>query len=132
RSQRGQVEPELGQKVGACFGDLGGFIARHDVFARCEKIRQVNTEATGEMVVANSGRAKLSCLPGQWSVSRSVLDCYCHDAVEHLDDFGRCEAKITVPAIPYWGQQSHLGELCQMAAGRLRGDPRREGKLAGG
>ena len=62
RTQCGKLDPELGEKTGACCRDLGGFVVEHDVFAGDESIGEINAEAAGEVVVANSGRTKRTCL----------------------------------------------------------------------
>jgi len=62
RTQCGKLDPELGEKTGACCRDLSGFVVERDVFAGDESIGEINAEAAGEVVVANSGRTKRTCL----------------------------------------------------------------------
>ena len=87
------------------------------------------TEPPGEVIVANPRVMKLPCLARQRSVSRSVFERDSHHPVEHLDDFRRRETEIAVSPVPYRSEQSRLGELSQMRAGRLRGDARSIGKF---
>src|SRR2546422_3367596 len=60
RTQRGKVDPELGEKTGACCGDFSGFVAEHDIFVGNEEMSEVHAETTGKVVVADSGRTTVS------------------------------------------------------------------------
>ena len=51
RTQCGKLDPELGEKTGACCRDLSGFVVEHDVFAGDESIGEIHAEAAGEVVV---------------------------------------------------------------------------------
>ena len=70
-TQCGKVDSKVGEKTSACWRDFSGFVAEYDVFLRSEKIGQVHTEATGEVVIANSGCTEFPCLTRQRAVSRS-------------------------------------------------------------
>ncbi len=74
RTQCGKLDPELGEKPGACCRDLSGFVVDHDVFAGDERIGEINAEAARKVVVANSGRTKRACFTGERAVSRSLLE----------------------------------------------------------
>jgi len=119
RTQCSHVDAKLGEKTGAGFRDLGGFVAGRDICVCGKKIGEVDAEATGKMVVANSGRAELSCLTRQGSVSRPIFECNGPDAVEHLDHSRRGKAEIPMPPVSDRFQQSSLSELRQMRAGGL-------------
>ncbi len=93
---------------------------------------EVDAETTGEVIVADAGRAELACLRGEGTVSRPVFECNGHDSVEHLGDPGRREAEVAVPAVPYRRNQSRLGELRQMRARGLRRNTRGIGQFGGG
>jgi len=62
RTQVGKLDPELGEKTGACCRDFSGFVVEHDVFAGDERIGEINAEAARKVVIANSGRTKRACL----------------------------------------------------------------------
>src|SRR6266404_7902917 len=64
RTQLGKLDPELGEKTDACSRDFSGFDVEHDVFAGDERIGEINAEAAGKVVVANSGRTERACLRG--------------------------------------------------------------------
>jgi hypothetical protein len=97
-----------------------------------KKVRQIDAEATGKVIVANPCVAKLLGLARQGPVSRAVFQSNGHDAVEHLGDLRRREMEVSVSAVPYRRNQSNLGELRQMGARGLRGNPSRVGKFGGG
>ena len=59
----------------------------HDVFVGGEKFGEVNTEATGNMVVANASCSQLPPLSRQGSVSGSGIESNGHDAIQHLYHF---------------------------------------------
>src|SRR6266567_85952 len=64
RTQCGNLDPELGEKTGACSRDFSGFVVEHDVFAGDERIGEIDAEAARKVVVANSGRTERACLAG--------------------------------------------------------------------
>src|SRR4029077_9406667 len=127
-----QVDSEPGEESGARPRDLGGLVADRDVFA-CDQGRgEINAQAAGQVVVADSRHAQLAALTGEGPVSRPVLERNRHDPLEHLGDPRRREAEIAVPAGPHRRHQSDLGELRQMRAGGLPRHPRGVGQLGGG
>jgi hypothetical protein len=130
RTQGGKVDPEGGEKAGACRRDFSSFLAEHDVFVRREKIGEVHTETTGKVVVANSGRTKLPRLAGQRPVSRSGFERNGYNPVEHLRYGWRGEAEIPISPAPDCRDQSCIGQLSETGTGGLRRDPRRKSKLA--
>ncbi len=132
RIQRGKVDSELGEKSGARLRDFSGFFAEHNVLARSEEVGQVDAETTGKVVVADPGRAKLACLTRHRAVSRPVFERNGDDALDHLYDFRRCELEIPMPSLSDHPHQARFGQLGEMRARRLRGDPSRVGKLARG
>src|SRR5262249_1772427 len=56
------IDPKFCEEPAAFLGYLCGLITKNEVFARSEKIGQVDAEASCQMVIANPGRLKLSCL----------------------------------------------------------------------
>jgi hypothetical protein len=64
RTQCGKLDPELGEKTGACRRDFSGSVVEHDIFAGDVRISEINAEAARKVVVANSGRTKRACLRG--------------------------------------------------------------------
>jgi hypothetical protein len=63
RPRRGKLDPEVGEKTGAGGRDFSDFVVEQDVFAGDERIGEIDTETTCQMVVANSGcpeRARLT------------------------------------------------------------------------
>jgi hypothetical protein len=64
RTPGGKLDPELGEKAGAGCRDFSGFVVEHNVFAGGESIGEINAEAAGQVVVANSGRTERACLTG--------------------------------------------------------------------
>src|SRR5215469_124919 len=56
------IDPKFREDPAAFLGYLCRLVAKHEVFARNEKIGQVDAETSRQMVVANPGRLKLSCL----------------------------------------------------------------------
>jgi hypothetical protein len=127
-----KVDSEPGEKSGARLRDFSGFFAEHDVLVRREEVGQVDAETAGKVVVADSGRAKLACLTRHRAVSRSVFERKGDDALDHLYDFRRCEPEIPMSSLSDDPHQARVGQLGEMRARGLRGDPRRVGKLAGG
>jgi hypothetical protein len=51
------VDSELVEKARACRRDFGSSVTEHDVFVRCGEVGCLDTEAAGEMVVADPGIA---------------------------------------------------------------------------
>ncbi len=64
RTQCGKLDPELGEKTGACGRDFSDFVVEHDVFAGHERIGEIDAEAARKVVVANSGRTERACMTG--------------------------------------------------------------------
>jgi hypothetical protein len=58
RTPCGKLDPELGEKTGACCRDLSRVVVEHDVLAGEEGIGEVDAEAARQVVVANSGRTE--------------------------------------------------------------------------
>jgi hypothetical protein len=54
RTQRGKINPELGEKPGAGWGEFSSIIANDNVLAGSESVSQVDRKATGKVDVANS------------------------------------------------------------------------------
>src|ERR1700737_2105233 len=72
RSRSKEVDPELREKPGAICRDFSGFVAEHDVFARRERVGQIDTEPTGKVVIANPDQLNSFCWPRRgWE--RSLL-----------------------------------------------------------
>jgi hypothetical protein len=93
RTQCGKLDPELGEKTRPCCRHLSGFVVEHDIFAGDESIGEINAEAAGEVVVANSGRTQRPCLTGERAVSRSLLEGDSDDPVHHI-----CQYDVAVEA----------------------------------
>src|SRR2546427_6881302 len=129
RTQCGKLDPELGDKTGACCRDLSGCVVEHDVFAGDERIGELNAEAARKVVVANSGRTKRACFTGERAVSRSLLERDGDDPVDHVCHRGRGKPEIAMPPITDHRQQARLCQLPEMGAGGLRRDSRGNGKL---
>ena len=132
RTQRGKVDPELGEETGAGWGEFSSIIANDNVLADSESISQVDRKATGKVKVANSGRIEFPCLTRQRAVTRSIFKSDGDDRVEHIYYLGRGQPEISVPSLPERRQQPRFRELRQVRAGGLRGDPGRKGKLMSG
>jgi len=64
RTQRGKLDPELGEETGACCRDFSGFVVEHDVFTGDERVGEIDAETAGKVVVTNPGRAEGACLTG--------------------------------------------------------------------
>src|SRR5207247_8472160 len=84
RTRRGKLDPELGEKTGACSRDLGDFVVEHDVVAGGENIGEINAEAARKVVVAHSGRIQCACLTRERTVSGSLLESDGDDSVDHV------------------------------------------------
>ena len=59
-----KLDPELGEKPGAGCCDFGGLVVEHDILASGERIGEINAEAAGQVVIADSGRTQRARLPG--------------------------------------------------------------------
>src|SRR5215813_7342015 len=64
RTQPGWLDPEFGENTGAGWRDFGRFLVEHDVVAGNESIGEIDAEAAGEVIVANSGRTERACFTG--------------------------------------------------------------------
>src|SRR5262245_42645956 len=64
RTPHRKPDAERGEEPGACCRDLRGFVVEHEILARDQRISEINAEASGQMVVADPGRAQRACLPG--------------------------------------------------------------------
>jgi hypothetical protein len=64
RTPCGQRNPELGEDARAGCRDLSRFVVEHEVFAGDESIGQIDAEAAGEVVVADSRRTERAGFAG--------------------------------------------------------------------
>src|SRR5438067_9487762 len=117
RRQRGKLDPELGEKTGACCRDFSDFVVEHDVFAGDERIGEIDAEAARKVVVANSGRTERPGLTGERAVSRSLLESDGNDPVDHGCHGRLVKPEIAMPPITNHRQHTRRCQLCQMRAG---------------
>lgn len=126
---RRQINPELREKPHTVCGDFRRFLIEDQIAVRGKKVGQIDTEATGKVVVANPCVLKLLGLTRQRAVSRTVFEGDGHNPVDHLGDLRRRETEIAVSAIGYRREQSCLREFRQVRARGLGSDARGIGEF---
>src|SRR6185295_14522397 len=74
RAQRGELDPEPGEKSGAGRRDLGRFVVEHDIFASDEHVDEGDAEPACQMTVADARRTERARLTRERAVARSLLE----------------------------------------------------------
>src|SRR4051794_1391113 len=100
--------------------------------ARAELLGQSNADLSGQMVIAGAGAPQLLLKGRSRPIARRARDRHVHDAFQHPPDMRTGQPVVVVAALLHEPEQLAVGQLGEVAAGGLRRDTGRIGKLARG
>jgi len=127
-----QIDAEAVQELDAGLGQRAGLAGEHHVPARLQRVGEPDAEPAGQVVVAGARGAQRLVDLRERARARRRARRHHHDAFEHASDQRARQPVVTVAALAHAFEQPGLGQLGEVAAGRLRRDAGGVGELLGG
>lgn len=130
-AQRGQIDPEPGEKALALGGDEADAVCQLQVASLAKRVGQRERQFAGKMIVAGAGGAQRFVARADRVMPFRAARCDCHERMDRLGDLRCRQPVVPVPPLLLHGDEFGAGELGEVAAGRLRSDAGVAGQFPG-